>query len=155
MFDEMVLWWIAWMRPTIPFLVLGIAIILFVEGLVAMRVSTPRPYTQPIRMGWSADDRVDVADFTVQNDRSSLVEIPDPGEGGYYLVLWRADVDGGAFSFIDPADQSLNQRVAFTDAWPLTIDGVAGQAVRSVHRWTRRVGRVRVDEPPGWITQRK
>ena len=157
MTDAMVLWWNAWIHPTIPYIALSFAVLLFVDAHVTARVNAAKPYVHPIRAGWSTDTSADVADFTVQNDRSDIVEIPDPGGDGYYLVLWRADVDGGDFEFIDPRNQSLNQRKSFTTASPLTIDGIAGQAVRSRYRLKRAEGTraINVDEPPGWRPRRR
>lgn len=148
-----------WMRMSIwvsGFASAGFALLGVVLGVayhyVSERVNAPKPYVHPIRAGWSADETADIDDFTVENDGSDIIEIPDPGVDGKYLVLWRSDVDGGDFDFIDPRNQSINQRGAFTAATPLSIGGVAGQSVRSAYPLKRAEGArtVHVDEPPGW-----
>lgn len=143
-----------WIRVSILVGALLTASLAVVEHLLSKRVNAPRPYVHPIRAGWSTDETVDVADFTVENDGGDIVEVPDPGVDGHYLVLWRADVDGGDFDFIDPGLQSLNQRRAFTDAASLTIDGVAGKAVRSARPLLRGTRTIAVDEPPNWPRRR-
>ena len=80
---------------------------------------------------WSADTTITEAEVLAgtSSDTNSVV-IPN-ATGGQYLVIWRADADGG-----DPSEIHIsgggNQRNTFGNAVALTVDGVAGQVVHTV-----------------------
>ena len=81
-----------------------------------------------IRAGWSADATIDAADLTDEYQLSQFI-LPD-GTGNLYLVLWRADADGGDFTEVHIAGAG-NSRNLFGAAADLTIDTIPGKAIIS------------------------
>ena len=82
-------------------------------------------------VGWSANTIILDSELTAGNssDTDSVV-IPNES-GGLYLLVWRADADGG-----DPTEVHIagggNSRNIFGPATARTFDGVAGQLIVSV-----------------------
>lgn len=94
------------------------------------KAKTAPIFAHPIRGAVLAVDTAAPRDFTVENDRSHAFEFPEEAGVGYFF-LWRADVDGGDFESIANERNGDNLRRAFTPPSPLSINGVAGQFVRT------------------------
>ena len=101
-----------------------------VRAIVESLIADLNPFPLGIeitRYGYS-DDAIISADEIVYVAVGTAVTLVNPPELAH-LILWRSDADGGDFTDADLIDTLA--RSAFSDAVPITLYGVPGQAIIS------------------------